>query len=215
MNDPLSEVIAVLQPRSVFSIDLFIADASTGKVVRKLTSTATDPHYSSIQFIYSAGGWDADSKRIAIATVTGGRPALAIFNALTGSKEREIAVPNLDEIFNPTWAPDGSAIAFTGMSRGLTDLWILDVTSGQARQVTNDPFADLTPAWSPDGKHIAFATDRFSSRLDTVDIGSANGEDVPVKLFARVYPAALRKRHPKNVPRAAEAAPRSLPATSL
>ena len=46
--------------------DLFVADAATGKVVRKITSTATDPHYSSIQFIYSAGAWDAASRRIAI-----------------------------------------------------------------------------------------------------------------------------------------------------
>ena len=34
--------------------------ATAGKIVRKLTSTATDPHFSSIQFIYSAGAWDAD-----------------------------------------------------------------------------------------------------------------------------------------------------------
>ena len=53
-------------------------------------------------------------------------------------------------IFNPTWAPDGNSVAFTGMSRGLTDLWVLDLASGQLRQLTNDPFADLQPAWSPD-----------------------------------------------------------------
>ena len=73
--------IAFLSERSLFSIDLFVAEASTGKVVQKLTSTATDPHFSSLQFIHSAGAWDADSRRIAIATVTSGRPALAIFDA--------------------------------------------------------------------------------------------------------------------------------------
>ena len=36
--------IAFLSERSLFSIDLFVADASTGKIVRKLTSTASDPH---------------------------------------------------------------------------------------------------------------------------------------------------------------------------
>src|SRR5437660_96833 len=164
--------LAFLSSRSFFSIDLYIADAANGKVVRKLTSTATDPHYSSIQFIYSAGAWDAASKRIAIATVAGGRPALAIFDAQSGDKQREETIPDVDEILNPTWAPDGHAVCFTGMSAGLTDLYIYDLTASSLRRLTNDPFADLQPAWSPDGKRIAFATDRFSSNLQTLSIGS-------------------------------------------
>src|ERR1051325_5192439 len=40
------------------------------------------------------------------------------------------------------------------------------------RRVTNDAFADLQPAWSPDGRRIAFATDRFSSHLDSLQIGN-------------------------------------------
>jgi len=163
--------IAFLSERSLFSIDLFVADASTGKIIRKLTSTASDPHYSSLQFIYSAGAWDRESKRIAIATVVSGRPVLAIFNAQTGQRERDIQVANVDEIFNPTWAPDGHAICFTGMARGVTDLFVADTSSGAVRELTHDAFADLQPAWSPDGKRIAFTTDRFSSNLDTLAIG--------------------------------------------
>src|SRR5436305_3964051 len=168
---PDGKQIAFLSERSVFSIDLFIADAATGKVVQKLTSTATDPHFSSIEFIYSAGAWDAASQRIAVATVASGRPALAIFSAETGSKQQEIPISDLDEVFNPTWAPDGHAICFTGMTRGLTDLFMVDMSSGTVRQLTHDPYADLQPAWSPDGRRIAFATDRFSSKLDTLEIG--------------------------------------------
>src|SRR5204863_2864224 len=163
--------IAFMSTRDVFSIDLYVADAATGKVVRKLTSTASDPHFSSIEFIYSAGGWDAESKRLAVATVTGGHPALAVFSAESGDKEREVPLPDLDEIFNPTWAPDGHAVCFTGMSRGLTDLFIVEVATGAVKQITNDPFADLQPSWSPDGTRIAFATDRFSSSLSTLSIG--------------------------------------------
>jgi hypothetical protein len=164
--------IAFLSERGLFSIDLFVADAVTGKVLHKLTSTASDPHYSSIQFIYSAGAWDAESRRLAIATIVDGRPALAIFNAQNGHREREVKVPGVDEIFNPTWSPDGRAICFTGMSRGLTDLFVVDLQSGTLRQLTHDPFADVQPAWSPDGSRIAFATDRFSSNLGTLEIGN-------------------------------------------
>ena len=168
---PDGRMIAFLSERGFFSIDLFVADATTGKIRHQLTSTATDPHYSSIQFLYSAGGWDADSRRLAIATITDGRPALAIFDAQSGDREHEIKVPGVDEIFNPTWSPDGRAICFTGMSRGLTDLFVVDVESGALRQLTTDPFSDLQPAWSPDGRFIAFATDRFSSNLGTLAIG--------------------------------------------
>jgi Tol biopolymer transport system component len=190
---PDGKWIAFLSERTGLSIDLFVADAATGRVIRKFTSTATDPHFSSLQFIYSAGAWDAESRRIAIATVVSGRPALAIFDAQSGNKERELPVPGVDEIFNPTWAPDGSAVAFTGMTRGLTDLFVVDLASGNLRQLTNDAYAEIQPAWSPDGRSIAFATDRFSSELDTLDIGPyrlavidpASGRVQPIAAFAR------------------------------
>jgi len=169
---PDGKLIAFLSERGVFSIDLFVADAVTGKVLHKLTSTATDAHYSSLQFIHSAGAWDRESEQIAIATVTAGKPALAIFNARSGNKEREVPLPGVDEIFNPTWAPDGRSVAFTAMTRGLTDLWLVDLTTSALKQLTADPYAELQPAWSPDGRRIAFATDRFSSKLETLDIGS-------------------------------------------
>jgi Tol biopolymer transport system component len=103
--------------------------------------------------------------------VTSGRPALAIFDAQKGSRTREVPVPDVDEILNPTWAPDGKAIAFTGMQRGLTDLFIYDLSAGSLRRLTNDAFSELHPAWSPDGRRIAFATDRFTSDLTTLSIG--------------------------------------------
>lgn len=163
--------IAFLSERSLISIDLYVADTATGKKIRKLTSTATSPHFSSLQFIYSAGAWDAESRRVAIATIADGKAALMVFDAQSGDREREITLEEVDEVLNPTWSPDGQSIAFTGMARGLTDLYVVDLPSGAVRALTRDAFADLQPAWSPDGRRIAFVTDRFSSRLDLLDFG--------------------------------------------
>ena len=84
--------IAFLSTRSFFSVDLYVAEAVTGKIVRRLTSQATNPHFSSVQFIQSTGAWDSASQKIAVATVTSGRAALAIFDALNGgvdSRDRD------------------------------------------------------------------------------------------------------------------------------
>lgn len=164
--------LAFLSTRSLISVDLYIADTATGHISRRLTSTATNPHFSSIQFIQSAGAWDRDSRHLAVATVTSGRAALAIFDRLTGSIAREIEIRDVDEIMGPTWAPDGHAIAFTGMSAGLTDLFVYEFSKGAVRRLTYDAYADLQPAWSPDGRVIAFASDRFSSNLGSLAIGS-------------------------------------------
>ena len=168
---PDGKWIAFLSSRGLLSVDLYVADAATGEVVRKLTSTATDPHVSSIEFIYSAGTWDSQSRQLAIATVASGRPALAIYDALSGRKEREISVAGVDQILNPTWAPDGHAIAFAGLSQGLSDLYVYDLMGSRLQRLTNDAFAELQPAWSPDSRTIAFATDRFTTNLDTLAIG--------------------------------------------
>jgi Tol biopolymer transport system component len=168
---PDGQWIAFLSTRSLFSTDLYLAEAATGRIVRKLTSTATDPHMSSIQFIYSAGAWDSSSRQIVVGTVMSGRAALAIFDAQQGSRSREIPVPDVDEVLNPTWSPDGKSIAFTGMQRGLTDLFVYDLSANSLRRLTNDAFAEVHPAWSPDGRRIAFATDRLTSDLKTLAIG--------------------------------------------
>jgi len=163
--------IAYLSERSRLSIDLFLADAETGEVIRQLTRTAADPHFDSLQFLASAGTWNPAGDTLAIATVRQGRPALAFFEAATGQQVNEVRFPELGEIFQPSWSPDGRSVAFAAQVGGFTDLYVHDLEAGTTRRLTNDPFADLQPAWSPDGRQLAFVTERYSTRLDAMAIG--------------------------------------------
>ena len=163
--------VVYLSERDMLSIDLFLADATTGKIIRKLVNTAVDPHFSSIQFISSAGTWDPHGKQFAIGAIAQGRPVLAILDVESGRRVREVPFPDLGEILNPSWSPDSRSIAFSATTAGRTDLFVLDLTTGTTRRLTDDAFADLQPAWSPDGRQLAFVTDRYTTDLTLLKAG--------------------------------------------
>ena len=163
---PDGERLMFLSDRDLFSIDLFLADARTGKIERRITETAIDDHLQSLQFIQSAGSWRADGRQFVFAGLAAGDPVLRLYDVDRGSRVREIRLPQLGEIFNPSWSPDGRTIAFAGVVNGLSDLYLFDLERASLRQLTSDPYADLQPAWSPDGSTLAFATDRFGTDLE-------------------------------------------------
>jgi Tol biopolymer transport system component len=160
-----------LSSKNLFSIEMFLADAATGRVERRIVKTSADPHFDSLQFINSAGGWDRAGRRFAFGAVSKGNPVLSILDVDRGAIEREVPFKQLGEIFDPTWSPDGRRIAFVALVNGLMDLFIYDLQSGALKRATDDAFAELQPAWSPDGRRIAFVTDRFTTRLETLATG--------------------------------------------
>lgn len=164
--------LVFLSERDLFSIDIFVADVASGRILRKLVTTAGDPHFDSLQFINSAGDWAPDNRRFVFAALSAGQPILTIVDADNGRREREQEFPDLGEIFNPAWSPDGRQIAFSALTGGVLDLYVWDLGTGALTQLTDDAYADLDPEWSPDGRELAFVTDRFSLDLPTLAFGN-------------------------------------------
>lgn len=181
---PDGRYIAFLSTRELFSIDLYVADAHTGHITRRLVSSEGNSHFDALRFIDSAGSWSPDSRKLAFVIFEKGDNKLGIVDVESGRVER-IAIPHIDALSNPAWSPDGRTIAFSGQSLGVTDLYTYDLESKAVRQLTNDKYADLEPAWSPDGRTITFASDRgpdtdFTSlrysnmNIATIDVGGGN-----------------------------------------
>ena len=168
---PDGREIAFFSERDRFSVELYVADAESGRILRRLSSSATDPHFDSLEFLNSAGAWSPDGRTLAIAAIKSGKPVIALLDAGSGRVLRELALPGLHDVLNPTFSPDGRTLVFSGNRGGLMDLYRLDVASGGLDQLTNDPVADLEPAFLPDGRSIVFVTERFSTNLETLVSG--------------------------------------------
>ncbi len=85
-------------------------------------------------------------------------------------------------------SPDGSRIAYTVENRDrpgrpYSQIWILNLETGQSTRVGSDDAAASNPRWSPDGRRIAYlgrAGDRFGLMLTTAD-GSGGTFLAPVQ----------------------------------
>ena len=184
---PDGQYVAFFGRREIFTVDLYVADARTGRVIRKLTSPSRSPHFDALSFIASAGSWSPDGARFVFPVFDDGDHRLEIMDTRNGRSLRRLAVPAVGAIQNPAWSPDGRSIVFSGMAGGISDLYLIDIESGSVQQLTNDRYAELHPAWSPDGRTIAFATDRGAA----TDFGTLVYGDMRLALF-EVASAATR-----------------------
>jgi Tol biopolymer transport system component len=163
--------IAFFSERDRFAVELFLADAETGEITRKLLRTSTDPHFDSLEFVHSAGAWSPDGRTLVVSALRGGRPMLALIDPQSGRVRRELELDGLDDALNPSFAPDGQSIVLSGNAGGLFDIYRYTLASAVLERLTHDPFADLEPTFTPDGQTVVFSTERYTTSLETLEPG--------------------------------------------
>ena len=71
---------------------------------------------------------------------------------------------NVRRVGDPQLSPDGKWVAYTigvvnkAENKTLTQIYVMPVAGGAAKQLTNGEKSSSSPRWSPDGKHIAYTT---------------------------------------------------------
>ena len=180
---PDGRTVAFFSSRGLFGVDLYIADAETGRVRRQLGSINSPREFDAQSFINTSGAWSPDGRQFAHVVYRGGNQVIALYDVANRREARILRTPDIGAALNPAWSPDGRTVAFVGQRGGLTDLYLYDLATNAVTPLMQDRYAQLQPAWSPDGRTLAFATDQgpgtnldslafAPTRLATIDVAT-------------------------------------------
>jgi dipeptidyl aminopeptidase/acylaminoacyl peptidase len=90
----------------------------------------------------------------------------------------------LKSVGTPRLSPDGTRIAYTVTEADfeqdayVTQIWLLDIASGEAIPLTRGKKSSSDPTWSPDGRWIAFTSSRVDDKSQLFAIRPDGGEAV-------------------------------------
>ena len=96
-----------------------------------------------------------------------------IWQIVDGVQGRHAVSSTRDE-FGPQLSPDGRRIAFYSNRSGTFQVWIADVGSGVASQLTFDRAAGH-PRWAPDGVSLVFQREDGSGHVDIYQVAAGGG----------------------------------------
>jgi WD40 repeat protein len=187
------------QKRGELFIDLWLADARTGKRIKRLVESTLNPNFEELRLLYSQSSFSNDGRTLAFTAQREGKDVLYLMDVARAQVIRRLDLP-IDAVWSPVWSPDDKQIAFSGTHGGITDLYIVGVDGKNLRQLTNDKYGDLQPSWSPDGTKIAFASDRGPEtnlsvlklsrwRIAVLDINTGNVDVLPGQGGLNLNPA--------------------------
>jgi Tol biopolymer transport system component len=81
--------------------------------------------------------------------------------------------------FEPTFSPDGSAIAFVSSRDGNPDLFRMGADGKDVQKLVGTGFEEVAPTWSPSGRAIAFLANREGQDKVTLIAPNGAGERQP------------------------------------
>jgi Tol biopolymer transport system component len=100
--------------------------------------------------------WSPDGKRLVVTRFFPDARRSLWIAAADGSQSEEI-VPPAPGVFGRPFSPDGTRLLYNDIREGVSQLFVLDLATRKARQLTRSPGDKQVAVWSPDGRWIAFS----------------------------------------------------------
>ena len=162
---PSGELIAaVTGNRRDGEVDIVLLSTKDGAVVKNLTDGFNkDMGFS---YIVQVGdrfntvpwlAWSPSGDLLAYFARTEKERTLIVQNVITRRIEQRLPLRTVDEPESPSFSPDGRTVAFSAMRGGISDIYTVDLASGEITNLTNDDFFDYAPTYAPDGSFLVIS----------------------------------------------------------
>ncbi|MBI4676515.1 MAG: PD40 domain-containing protein [Elusimicrobia bacterium] len=129
--------------------NIFVKNLADGSITRVTQHSGVD----------TSPTFSPDAGQAAFVSDRSGNPQVYVLD-MTTRRVRKLTRMNWCD--SPSWSPTGEWIAFAGRRgpKDPIDIFLVDVTGSQVRQVTHGEGSNEDPSWSPDGRFLAFVTTR-------------------------------------------------------
>lgn len=139
------------------------------KNARKKRLAIMDYDGANVQFltddsaIVLAPRFSPTGDRVLYTSYETGFPQIMMLDVGTVSR-RALPVPAESMTFAPRFSPDGQSVVYSVSTGANTDLYRMDIASGQSIRLTSTPAIETAPSFSPDGSQIVFESDRSGNQ---------------------------------------------------
>ncbi|MBI3134692.1 MAG: PD40 domain-containing protein [Bacteroidetes bacterium] len=139
-----------------------VLDTLTGKTQKIF---AAEPKMERIQdHSYPVIGWHPSGEALTFFAESKGALHMYIYTFEDKSLvEKEIK--ELDKILDFAYSKDGKKMVFSGVIRGQSDLYLMDMSSQVRKQLTNDIYDDLNPQFIDNSSRVIFSSNRTSDTI--------------------------------------------------
>ena len=170
---PSGDIIAYVTGNDGF-LEVVLMSAKTGERIDRVTKRFFREKYEEIRTDFSGFGrslaWAPDGDRIAFVAKHHDANYLLEVNILTEKLTQYFRL-DYDNISSPDYDSSGEQIVFSALKEGQTDLYSIELLTGEINRLTFDAFNDTHPSWHPTTDKIVYTSERGrKNRLVLIDL---------------------------------------------
>ena len=128
---------------------------------RKLITGEKSAKMQEFHYYRANLSWFPDSRRVAFAAKDAKGDLIHILDTQKAKIIQSIRIDSLSAIYELDVSPDGTKLLVCATQGLQSDIFLYDLSSGELKRLTDDPYWDAQARWSPDGQSIVFTSERI------------------------------------------------------